>query len=1693
MRKKGFIRFAAAFLTLTMVAGALPVDLIPLGQTVEAATVADIPEASPWNDIQTWDFASDTQGWKYGTWSTTGMTGSTTAEEGRLKLSADYTTATKTYYQGDIALTPATVTDYSSATNASVELYCKVADQQPTKVDIMFVKSGSELAKDSVSLTKITPTTEQVAGEDYYKYQLSITLSQAAEKVGYREATKYLMFQVVRSDATFNGDVYFDNITLRRESNSRAVLNAERAVYDQSITASLENVTGEATDYQWYQATAVNGEGTAIDAATSADYTPALNNIGGWIYAEVVAEGVKYKTKRVRVVAGDMEKETAVTINESKITTNPATTTTALLTNTKSTSGTFDTNKLSNGGYFYVEYTGELTAVPQFELGTWSGAKTTVDVVDYEHGSVTGESGTFYAKYSYADCVAAWGEEDFSELKALRIKYAEADSANLTIASVSWFGAPTSYGEMGEEVALKQSNYLFTKHVGGDFDATRIREDSYFYIEWTGDEDAVSFVANSHSVLDTTGTYNRYVTVTPSESGTTGSGYYRKYTASQIQKAFGEKIRYIDQFRLVVKDGATATPRTLYFFEGTGALMDDISVDGYSDVVDVPWPKYAESEQDGIVIIGASITQNPLVTPLALSGAPYYNAQGGWNTVLDRTDCITYGIGSQTTINVANRFKEILKYNYKQIIIQCGNNDLGAFNDDAKVVAQEVTSYTTMLNLVKAKNTELAAAGKEPITVHIISLTPTNSEGMQNRIIKVNAAIKELCTKYSFASYIDELSKFQNKTTGSTSYPNCSEYHVNMELVMPDGLHPVAAGYKIWAQDLKAELASKDAADTTLTTLSYRMSDDVKKNAVTGFKSAKSTGSSNTYNVELPAETGANASFKLYVTASNLNATVVSTSATEITEDSYKDAYIPVTLKNGSASTTLKVTSEDTKKTETYTVNFTISGTSGGIEVPSSNQTITVSDVNVAEYPYVEYPVTNAGVINSGATVEYDIEVANNNFTGLYIETDFNWAQVNAVTLAPTDFTNSKNHVKMTYIGEGIASLSGVQIKTGGEGTDYRGDIIISNLKITNAAAGTGTDDKNLKEISIWSGSETTALKSVFTSGNFDMDNVVSGGYFYVQYKAAAKQAVTLAMSEWDASLWKEAASTASGEVSAGVYYAKFSYDACVNAYGSSNLSEVDALSVKTATAIEVTDLKWFGPELPDDGSTVLFKGSKKATGTQAQLTYLYTKHVGGDFDASQINEGSYFAMEYTGDAGKLCIALASASGATDWVAVQPTKTETLANGRFLSTFSVADCIAKFGTNFKRLDQIQAYTYGYDAADPTATTITLRSLKYYPGTGAVIDAKGESKWTNKELTGIGFIGDSIVQNALLSYGDWNTIIGRDDCVNWGIGGQTTVHIEKRIDDMLEGNYDKIVILCGINDMGNGVSQDTTIANYKSMFAKIHDKLPNTKVYVISVLPTREPFYVDQQDRIIAMDSALKTTIADYSYVTYVDCYSKFIGSDGYVVGDYVSDGLHPNEEGYRVIASVLKPLLNVTDSETTDPGTTNPGITNPGTSTTPETPATPVVKKVKKNLTKTVSGIKYKVIKAGTDKVAQVAVIGLAHKKATKLTIPATVKINDVTCKVTSIAAGACKNYKKLKTVTIGKNVTSIGSKSFYGCKVLKTITIKSTILKSVGSKAISGIGRKAVIKVPKKKLKTYKKYFSSKTGKKSTMRLKKF
>ena len=148
---------------------------------------------------------------------------------------------------------------------------------------------------------------------------------------------------------------------------------------------------------------------------------------------------------------------------------------------------------------------------------------------------------------------------------------------------------------------------------------------------------------------------------------------------------------------------------------------------------------------------------------------------------------------------------------------------------------------------------------------------------------------------------------------------------------------------------------------------------------------------------------------------------------------------------------------------------------------------------------------------------------------------------------------------------------------------------------------------------------------------------------------------------------------------------------------------------------------------------------------------------------------------------------------------------------------------------------------------------------------------------------------------------------------------------------------------------------------------------------------------------------------------------------------------------------------------------------------------------VKKGTSHRVGSYQYKVAGMST-----VSLTGVKDNKVTKIKVPKTVKIGGKDFKVTAIASRAFKDNKKVTSVEIGDNVKIIGTSAFEGCtklsratlgkgiteisgnafkscKKLGTMTIKSTKLKKVGRNALKGIKPTAKIKVPAKKLPTYR------------------
>lgn len=423
--------------------------------------------------------------------------------------------------------------------------------------------------------------------------------------------------------------------------------------------------------------------------------------------------------------------------------------------------------------------------------------------------------------------------------------------------------------------------------------------------------------------------------------------------------------------------------------------------------------------------------------------------------------------------------------------------------------------------------------------------------------------------------------------------------------------------------------------------------------------------------------------------------------------------------------------------------------------------------------------------------------------------------------------------------------------------------------------------------------------------GTFDPSLITEDGYFTVEY-VGSMRAIYLAFSDWQSAKWVSvnvpASCTAEGEI----LTATFTFDQCFIQFGNKDFSAVDQICVGSTTAAGKTTIRrivWHGRPLQDDlgADAILFRGAATANAQNTNMAFCFTSHVGGAFDATRIGRGARFYAEYTGPENGVYLALSSHSGARQWARVNASETMALDNGRFAAFFDYDDIARSWGTNFARLDQFTVFS-------STAQEVTLHRLAYFAGDGAPADTS-DGRWSRPD-TGIAFIGDSICQNALLLYNDWNNILQRNDCCNFGIGGQTTVELRARIGELAQRDYSMVVFICGINDIGHGYTKEEIVANYDAMIQTIRESNPDCEFLLVSVLPTTSAFYTGQQAKINLLNLAYKRYASKTQGVTYVDVYSSFTPKTGeYAYPELLSDGLHPNRDGYAKMAEIIGPYL----------------------------------------------------------------------------------------------------------------------------------------------------------------------------------------
>ncbi len=164
---------------------------------------------------------------------------------------------------------------------------------------------------------------------------------------------------------------------------------------------------------------------------------------------------------------------------------------------------------------------------------------------------------------------------------------------------------------------------------------------------------------------------------------------------------------------------------------------------------------------------------------------------------------------------------------------------------------------------------------------------------------------------------------------------------------------------------------------------------------------------------------------------------------------------------------------------------------------------------------------------------------------------------------------------------------------------------------------------------------------------------------------------------------------------------------------------------------------------------------------------------------------------------------------------------------------------------------------------------------------------------------VAFLGDSITAGYDIEHYYPEYLV-----TNRGIGGETTHGLEKRLDvSVLDLKPKVCVMLIG----GNNI--DTMFENYEKLLVSFQEKMPETKIVLVSLSPTSGS--IAERNKTLAYNNVKIELLAKKYGYEFVDIYTPLFDLDtGKMKEEYTPDGAHHTAEGYRVITEAVKPVVD---------------------------------------------------------------------------------------------------------------------------------------------------------------------------------------
>ena len=147
--------------------------------------------------------------------------------------------------------------------------------------------------------------------------------------------------------------------------------------------------------------------------------------------------------------------------------------------------------------------------------------------------------------------------------------------------------------------------------------------------------------------------------------------------------------------------------------------------------------------------------------------------------------------------------------------------------------------------------------------------------------------------------------------------------------------------------------------------------------------------------------------------------------------------------------------------------------------------------------------------------------------------------------------------------------------------------------------------------------------------------------------------------------------------------------------------------------------------------------------------------------------------------------------------------------------------------------------------------------------------------------------------------------------NRGISGDVTDGVLVRLGELIKYKPKSIFIMIGVNDLFNLYyrkeipSPEYVINNLLKITTQLHEKLPNTKIYLQTLLPTARDF-INQSINVV--NASIKVHQSNGTY-TLIDLNPHFTADNGLIKSSLTYDGTHLNIQGYLLWSELIMKYL----------------------------------------------------------------------------------------------------------------------------------------------------------------------------------------